>query len=176
MRNKVILLTLILGCLTGCGPTPPPKPELNSLQIQAMQTQQFNASKRNTFNAVMTVLQNEGYVIQAANYDTGFITAQSATKKVSSDLGDMRFGLFFGGVGGSAQPEHITYDESVSAFVTPINTVKHKSAAKVRLSFVAHKTISGNGTRTEDQQIIDSSVYKKAFVDIRQQLFVAPDM
>jgi len=176
MRNKVILLTLILGFLTGCGPTPPPKPKLNSLQIQAMQTQQFNTSKRNTFNAVMTILQNEGYVIQAANYDTGFITAQSATKNVNSGFGDIFVDALIIGGGGAAHPEHISYNKSVSAFVTPIKTAKHKSAAKVRLSFVAHKTISGNGTRTEDQQIIDSSVYKKAFVDIRQQLFVAPDM
>jgi hypothetical protein len=176
MRNKVILLIVVLGFLTGCGPTPPPKPKMNSLQVQAMQTEQFNASKRNTFNAVMTVLQNEGYVIQAASYDTGFITAQSATKEANPDFGDIFVGALIGGGGGTAQPEHISYNKSVSAFVTPVQTAKHKSAAKVRLSFVAHKTISGNGTRTEDQQILDSSVYKKAFVDIRQQLFVAPDM
>jgi hypothetical protein len=63
------LILILTFCLIGCVPAPQ-KPKLNPLQIEAMQTQQFNAPKRKTFDAVMTVLQNEGYVIKAANYDT----------------------------------------------------------------------------------------------------------
>lgn len=172
MLRKIYLPVILTFCLMGCTPSPP-KPQLNPLQIEAMQTQQFDGSKRKTFDAVMTVLQNSGYVIQAANYDTGFITAKSETKSSSSSFGETLMVAL--AAGGGAQPQHTSYDKTVSAFVSPVK-VKQKTSTKVRLSFVAHQTITGNGTRTNDQQILNPDVYKKAFADIRQQIFVAGSM
>jgi hypothetical protein len=81
------------------------------------------------------------------------------------------------GMGGNGHPEHITADKTVNAFVTPVK-IKGKTSSKVRISFVEHKTTTGGGegTRTEDQQILDPDLYKKVFVDIRQQVFVAGSM
>ncbi len=174
MLRKILLPLILSVCLIGCVMAPPP-PQLNPLQIEAMQTQQFDAAKRKTFDAVMTVLQNEGYVIQAANYDTGFITAKSETQEASGM--DDPFFQFAMGFGGNGRPEHITFDKTVSAFVTPVK-IKGKTSSKVRLSFVAHRTITGGGegTRTEDKQILDPELYKKIFADIRQQVFVAGAM
>lgn len=73
----MIMVLVLGGCVSA---PPPPKPKLNPLQIQAMQTRDFEATKRPVFNAVMTTLQNEGYTVEAANYDTGFITAKSTTR------------------------------------------------------------------------------------------------
>ena len=181
--RKIIPLILLTACfLAGCGPTPPPKPKLNALQIQAMQTQEFTANKRKTFDAVMTVLQNEGYTIQAANFNTGFITAKSAAKASRSDAGEMYFtpGFFGGGV--AMRPQYESRNKSVTAFITPGKSTnkpnnKPKTTTRVRLNFIAHRTISGNGaTSNQDQQILDTTVYKQAFNEIRQQVFVAGDL
>ncbi|MCK4608665.1 MAG: hypothetical protein KAT71_04210, partial [Gammaproteobacteria bacterium] len=171
-KSLAILLLLLLGCLSGCGPTPPPKPKLNSLQIEAMQTQEFNAPKRKTFDAVMTVLQNDGYVIQAANYDTGFITAKSSTRstpfvKTDDDSESMNngeqmaigigmaalIGVAAGGhggiyVGGGTGSQHVTYAETITAFVNPIQSAK-QTTTKVRLSFVQNKVTSDRGTNKD---------------------------
>jgi len=161
LKRITFLITLILlGFLAGCGQKPPPKTELNALQIQAMQTQSYNTTKRDAFNGVMTVLQNEGYVVQAANYDTGFITARSAEKAVQD-----------------TKDKYVSYNEFVNAFITPVKNSKQNTETKVRLNFVVHFSMSDkNGKKTEDQQIFNSDVYQKAFNDIRQQLFVAPDI
>ncbi len=50
----------------------------NSLQTQAMQTQEFQATKRKTFDAVMTVFQNNGYMVQDSDYNSGYISARRA--------------------------------------------------------------------------------------------------
>lgn len=155
----LLIILISLGCLAGCGTKSPPEPQLNALQIEAMQTQSYNTTKRDTFNGVMTVLQNEGYVVQAANYDTGFITARSAEKSIQD-----------------AKDKYVSYNEFVNAFITPVKDSK-QNETKVRLNFVVHFSMNDkNGTRTEDQQVFDSDVYDKAFNDIRQQLFVAPDI
>ncbi len=131
-----------------------PTPKLNSLQIEAMQTQVFPAAKKPTFNAVMTVLQNEGYTIKTADYDTGFITGKSPTKS--------GFGF-----DGSTHTSILA-----TAFVTPVKQ-NNKTASQIRLSFVENQEVTHNGTYTNSTQILDPEVYKKAFSNIRQQVFVA---
>jgi predicted small lipoprotein YifL len=160
LKRITLLITLILlSFLAGCGTKPPPKPQLTPLQIEAMQTQSFNTAKRDTFDGIMTVLQNEGYVVQAANYDTGFITAKSAENLTRT-----------------AKDVFVSYNEFVNAFITPVKDSKQKET-KVRLNFVIHfSTSDKNGTRTQDKAVSDPEVYKRAFNDIRQQLFVAPDI
>ena len=50
----------------------------NPLQAQAMQTQEFQATKRKTFDAVMTVFQDKGYMVQNSDYNSGYISARRA--------------------------------------------------------------------------------------------------
>lgn len=80
----VRLLTRFAICLfgialVGCAEQPVKAP-MTPLQIQAIQTQQFDANTRAAFNAVMLTLQNNGYTVQSANFKTGFITAKSPTR------------------------------------------------------------------------------------------------
>ena len=134
----LLMSVFIAGCAMA-----PPKPKLNPLQIQTMQSQDFTASKKQAFNAVMTVFQNDGYIIQTADLDTGFITAKSPTS------GDERL--------------------MVTAFIT----AKSKKTTHIRLNFVKHVTVrQGRMSYTKTIQVIDTSLYKKTFNDIRQQLFV----
>ncbi len=185
MLSRLFFLTGLAVALfiSGCAAPPPPKP--NALQIQAMQTREFKASKKKAFNAVMTVFQNDGYTISSANMGTGYITAKSPTQdhpfvdangnmstgeKVA--LGVLEFMTTEHTYGGRHKPVHVNYTVNVSAFVTPAK----KGSTRVRLAFLQNKVVSGGDTNNVSTQILDTNLYQKTFNEIRQQLFVAADL
>ena len=131
----------------------PPQPQLNPLQIEAMQTRTFNVDKRVAFNAVVTVFQNLGYIVSQANFNTGFITAQSPKNT-----------NFFGN----------TNSVKTTAFIT--ETYDHKS--KIRINFVTNNMFSGNKGQVtvNDTAVENAQSYINAFNKIRQQIFVSTGM
>ena len=62
-----VLSIAILGCAS--------EPELTSLQKQELQSREFETPKRTTFNGCVSVLQDLGYIIATAEFDTGVISA-----------------------------------------------------------------------------------------------------
>jgi len=138
------LLILFMGFfIAGCVATSTPRPKLNPLQIQTMQSQNFTVSKKQAFNAVMTVFQNDGYIIQTADLDTGFITGKSPTSG------------------------------NKSLAVTAFLTAKTKKTTHIRLNFVRHVVMRHRRMAyTKTIQVLNTSLYKKTFNDIRQQVFV----
>lgn len=55
------------------------KEVMSALQLQQLQSRDIEASKEQVFGAVMSVLQDSGYRIQAADKDTGLITGIAST-------------------------------------------------------------------------------------------------
>ena len=76
--SRAIISALALT-LVGCAVNAP-KPEKTSLEIQAIQSKNFETDKKVAFNSVVSVLQDLGYIIGSASLETGFITAESAVK------------------------------------------------------------------------------------------------
>lgn len=56
-----------------------PRPQLAPLEIQAIQSREFETVKPTAFAAVLSVFQDLGYIVESADKDTGFITAKSPT-------------------------------------------------------------------------------------------------
>ena len=54
-------------------------PQMSPLALQQLQTRDYEFGKIVSFPAVMTILQDSGYRIQAADKDTGLITATAST-------------------------------------------------------------------------------------------------
>lgn len=137
--------------------TPPPTP----LALQQLQARDLEGKKDDVFGAVMSVLQDSGYRIQAADKDTGLITGLASTKA------KMAYSLW-SGFGKSKKTPIVT------AFIeqrTPTMT-------RVRLSFVMGKvksTIYGSGAQDEEP-IYDPTVYQTAFEQINQTLFIRQGM
>lgn len=127
------------------------QPQMSALQIQSIQTKEFEASKEMVFGSVMSVLQDSGYRIQAADLSTGFINGTGSTdrKRFLSRV-DSRIPV-------------------VTAFVE-----QYGSTTKVRLNFVVEKNIfDGLSTRSKGEDIIlDAAVYRETFEKIDQALFV----
>lgn len=150
---KNLILILFIALLTGCV-TGPREPEMTPLQIQLMQTKVFNVSKRTAFDATVTVFQNLGYIISMANFDTGFITAQSPKST-----------NFWG---------NTTYNTS-TAFVSQLKP----DESSIRINFVNNSSQyinSGNGggySTQNDSPVLDAQAYVNAFNKIQQQIFVS---
>ncbi|MGH9890781.1 MAG: hypothetical protein ACREA0_02100 [bacterium] len=140
-------LTLLSGCVA-------PRPQLAPLEIQAIQSREFEATKPTAFASVLSVFQDLGYIVESADKDTGFITAKSPTAGSVSILTGR------------------TYQSATkaTAFVEELRP----GHTKVRLNFVlANQASSRQGQISQrDEPVLDSKVYVNAFDKIEDAIFV----
>ena len=148
---KLCFLSLFI-LLTGCAST---GPAMTPLEIQSLQTREYENDKSIVFTSVVSVFQDLGYTIQSADKDTGFITARSA---VSSDTASK---ILFG-ISNVSQTNATAFVEQIGKFT------------KVRLNFVtSNKTSSAYGqSDQEDTPILDAKVYQSAFERVESAIFV----
>ena len=143
----------IAGCIT------PPAPQPTPLELQSLQQREFPAEKEVSFAATVSVFQDLGYIVDAADFDTGLITATSATRKSSQTR--------------------------ATAFVEKLGD----EASLVRLNFVwgteknRYNWVPGStpgsigsfayaGSVKNDTPILDPEVYQAAFERIESAIFV----
>lgn len=157
MRLPLLILPLALAGLPSCATAPP----LSSLEKQELQSREVEAEKRLAFNACMGVLQDAGYTIHAADFETGLITGNGETN------GSTSFLAAIAGVSSSSQT-------SVSVFLEPWGARK----TKVRATFVEGTTSSGRYgvTSTDDQTIYEAEVYRNFFNELDKAIFVRASM
>ena len=88
MRISSLAALLILPLFgNSCMPTAY-KSTLDPLALQALQTQDFETSKKIAFAATVSVFQDLGYILEDADLATGFITASGATQSRSDKWKD----------------------------------------------------------------------------------------
>ena len=137
------LVYLIVLVLSGCAPN------LTPLQIHLMQTRVFNIDLRTALNATVTVIQNLGYIIQDANFDTGIITAKST--QTANLWGDSEY-------------------TEATAFIQSYRQSNKNSS--IRINFIVYNPMpnpnqSGAPINTSSA-ILDPQAYENAFAKIRQ--------
>ncbi len=133
------------------------KPSLTPLELQALQSKEFETSKETLFSAVMSVFADLGYQIENADVQTGFITANSATVNKTN---------FFGALAGVSS----SGNTRATAFVEKMNS----GMARVRLNFLSttqSSSSSGQQSRA-DRPVLDPAVYNVAWDKIDEALFV----
>ena len=161
MKKLIVALAMAGACLDASVAYAKKPVVMSSLELQQLQGRDIEASKDQVFGAVMSVLQDSGYRIQAADKDTGLITGIASTK------GKMSYSLWTGF--GKSKKTPI-----VSAFIEQTSP----STTHVRLSFVMGKvksTVYGSGAQDEEP-IYDVSVYQTAFEQINQTVFIRQTM
>jgi hypothetical protein len=146
--------SLLAGFLFLSGCATKKAPEMTPLQIQALQTRDFEEGKGIVFPSVISVFQDLGYTIKNADKDTGLIMAESVAKSDSTSR------LF--GVSSVSQT-------SATAFIEEIGRI-----TKVRLNFVTvnNKSYGYGQTDREDTAILDGETYRNAFERIENAVFV----
>ncbi len=154
MKIKFTLILFLLLGLSSCV-LEPPTPPLTPLEIQSLQTREFESNKQLVFASVMSVFQDLGYIIQSADVNTGFITAQSAARSYQGFQ--------------SINNYNTISQTSATAFVEEI-----AKRTRVRLNFVNSNVRSfeqGQSDRN-DTPIIDAQTYQNAFERIENEIFV----
>jgi hypothetical protein len=133
------------------------KKQLSGLELQQIQAKDFESNYDVVFGSVMSVLQDEGYIISAADKSTGLITAQGQSKS------GVNYNLLWGlGKKTSAVRVSSTVEKT-----SPIIT-------RVRLNFVStSSSSSGYGIgSSDDKMITEAKIYTNAFEKIEQSIFV----
>lgn len=134
--------------------------KMTSLQIQQMQTKDVEVNKSVAFSSVMTVLQDSGYRIGAADRETGLITGVASTNTKMTWLPFVGFGK------SKKTPVVSAYIEEMGPEVT-----------KIRLNFVMTKvSANGFGGGEDEKPILEPQVYQDAFEKIEQAIFVRQSM
>jgi hypothetical protein len=156
--KKQLLCTILISSsilLGGCVSTA--KSQKTSLEIQAIQSKQFETSQGIAFASVLSVFQDLGYIVKSADKDTGFITAQSATQNSTS---------FWSAMAGVAKNSKT----NATAFVEQLK----EGTTKVRLNFVvSNASSSAYGQNTANDTVIeDPKVYQSAFSKIGDAVFI----
>jgi len=153
--KKIFVLMACLG-LAACTSSTNNRPILSGLELQQLQTREFEAQYDVTFKSVMSVLQDAGYILENADLNTGFITGKSPTSSNTS------YNLWWG-------------------FTKQIQTTKVSSTVealgpdftKVRLNFVAiNNTSQGLGNSRADTPIEDAKIYENVFEKIGETIFI----
>jgi hypothetical protein len=160
--NKTILASLMLAtALGGCATAPPPV-QLTPLEIQAMQSREYETAKDITFPSVVSVFQDLGYTINGADLNTGFVNAASAAQQQGPSMAEA---LFVGRLANT-----YTNQTRATAFIesTP------SGGSRVRLNFVVGtQASSGYGQQSaNDTPILDASVYQNAFEKLETAIFM----
>lgn len=158
--KKVLIAAMVMVLLTGCVTTQPAAKK-TSLEIQAVQAKMFETDKSTAFKSVLSVLQDLGFVVQAASLETGIITAQSPTKE--DDSGGAVLAAILGGV----RAERRTF---VTASIEDFNVKQ----TRVRLNFV-HKLFRSakNGQQATDEAVVENpKIYENAFEKIGEAVFI----
>lgn len=148
-------LAILLMALTTAGCATSRAPELTPLEIQSIQSREFEAPMDIVFPSVLSVFQDLGYTVVSADKGTGFLTAESATSSNAATK-------FWLGVTKTSQIR-------ATAFVEP-----NAAGSRVRLNFVGTNELSSAyGQRDrQDVPIYDAQVYQNAFEKIETAIFV----
>lgn len=151
---KHLLIAALMGVsATACATAP--APQLTPLELQALQQREFETPKQVAFAATMSVFQDLGYTVDAADLDTGLIT-------VSSTAESTRDWLWSG--------SRFTTQTRATAFIEDAGGEN----SRVRLNFVTGTETSTayGSTSQKDNQILDAAVYQSAFEKIETAIFV----
>ena len=154
MNNKSILSFAFIFFLFSCA-TAPTAPALTPAEIQSIQSRQYDEKKEVVFASVVSVFQDLGYQIAAADLATGIITSQSAAANDAAYA-------FWTGVAKNTQTK-------ATAFVETIG-----STTSVRLNFVTSTNESfGYGQQRKNEvPVTDSQIYQNAFEKVENAVFM----
>lgn len=150
MRHAILVLCTIM--MVGCASSP--GKQLTPLEIQSIQTREYETDKHLGFASTLSVFQDLGYIIESADESTGFITASSPT---DTSLNWWTFG-----------------QDIKTTRVTSFIEEMRPNITRIRITFVNSKSSSGSyGTYSEkDTVVLEAGAYEAAFSRIGNEIFV----
>lgn len=153
---KGFSLFLLVAVITGCVQQNY-KSTKTSVELQAIQTRDFDTSKKIAFASTMSTFQDLGYKVSSADLETGFITAEGPT----SD----KFVAFVG---------QVMETLKATAYVEALT----QNRSRIRLSFVNEmKRSSGYGMEGgNDVPVEEPLFYQNSFAKIKKGIYLRENM
>ncbi len=153
--SRKVITSLIFGALllvTGCSSKQIYHTKKSSLQLQAIQSKEFETNKKVAFASTMSIFQDLGYMIENADLETGLISAKSPT------AGEFVFGK-----------GRIQKYLQATAFIE----ISGKTTTKIRLNFVNIEKIDGSMMQgRNDIPVEDPKIYQDTFEKIQKAIFI----
>lgn len=165
MRSIFLLSTVLILplALTGCSSKGEDAPiEKTQLQIREFQTRTFDhRDGKSVMKAVLSILQDDGYIVKNAVSDLGLLTA---TKEVDVENGSEKFWSSFW------LGHHATWKKNSLIEVScNISTLGEKT--KVRANFQV-KIMDNKGGTVEVKPLDDEKFYQTFFSKVDKGLFL----
>lgn len=155
--KRLAVAAMVGLALAGGSPSWAKKPEMTPMELQAIQSKEFEATKDDAFAALMTVFQDLGYQVASADVNSGFITTESATRNKTNVF------EAFAGMASSGSTRATTFIQKLA-----------NGNVRIRLNFLNVKSSSSAYGRASknDRPILDPRVYSTAWDKIEEALFV----
>lgn len=154
MKKNLFVILLLSLVITGCQTAP--VSTKTPLELQAIQSKEFETSKKVAFAATLSVLQDLGYISDSASIETGLITAKSPMQN--------KFVPFVGKVMSTIK---------VNAFVEEITAGR----TKVRVNFLDSRYVQNSYGRQEEERPIETpDKYQDFFSKVQQGIFVRKNL
>ena len=172
MRSlRLFQLLFFAGVLCSCVFLQP-QPKLTPLEVEALQTREYEAHLDVVYPSVVSVLQFYGYIIKSSDKASGLLSAEGPAKKISSSFGNSFLSSLSevlaahnGVYVNNSSPQVIRSKRTkLNAFIEVIPPV-----TRVRLSFVT--SFLENGVE-ESKPIIKPKIYQDFFEKIDNEIFV----
>lgn len=156
MRNKFVVAALIGATMMAAPAYAKKAPQLTPMELQSLQSREYQTSKDQVFSSIVSVFQDLGYQISAADMASGFITAGSGNKNKTGFFEAM---IGMRSSGGSR----------VTAFVETMPS----GLTRARLNFMNTKNSSSayGSNSSKDTPVLDPKTYQVAFEHIEEALF-----
>lgn len=153
--GRFIVVAWLAVVVAGCT-LPSPAPTLTPLQIQALQTREYEESKEIVFPSVISVFQDLGYIIKSADITTGLVTADSAVK------------------GGSDWDVFLGFQSTIRQTVATAFVERIGKTTRLRLNILQKNSSSSfeGQQHANDTIILDAKIYQNAFERIENAIFV----
>ena len=168
--GSVIMVLLLSACAGGVKPP--------SLALREYQTRTYEQkSNQEIFHAVLNTLQDDGFVIDVADMESGLIKGNVSGTQINAReaLQKTAFTVLTWGVFLLFTDGNMDDVETLSATIT---ISPYAKSMKVRTSFV-YRRDNPDGETVEHRQITEQDVYQKFFASIEKSIFydesVMPD-
>jgi hypothetical protein len=155
--RKSIVAAMLMGVALVASPAEARKPPaLTPMELQALQSREYQTTKDQVFSSVVSVFQDLGYQISAADMGSGFITAGSANKNKTG---------FFEAMAGMRS--------SGASRVTAFIETMPSGLTRARLNFMNTKNSSSmyGSSNSKDTAVLEPKTYQIAFEHIEEALF-----
>lgn len=156
MRKNLMIALAFSAAMVASPAVAKKPPALTPMELQSLQSREYQTSKDQVFSSVVSVFQDLGYQIGAAEINTGFISAGSANKNKTG---------FFEALAGMRS----SGGSRVTAFVETMPS----GLTRVRLNFMNTKNSSSayGSSSSKDTPVLDPKTYQVAFEHIEEALF-----